>query len=1054
MTAGSETVLGKLWQEMDGGERCILAYLAFMASPVSVDTLILLSGASAVTILKVMAKLRKKKIVSQERASGEGIYFVNNTDLAQFVQGQISQEETQELLRRSIDYSLQPSEKPQEATLALAGLYLRLGEGKEHLEYIRKAADILYRSGRMTEAIPYYDYIIDQFAEKVPEQAEVDHFLESVYRKVSFLWHQMPLPEMLAILKKGHATAKANKQANYLARMTLLLSLALMWAGQGAKASLYTNDFRKLAGSIDNPRLQRTAVLLTSVLIHLEGRVSEATQYYEKMTGNLEQFGDDEESLLATVFIAGSHVACGRIARGMGMFDAVRAKAVSLKLEELVHKVDIGTIIALLEIRRVTEVESRLERLLTVPEIALDRNSLGFLYNCRAYILYSRKDYKGAFDYLVRGFEYLNSMGRAANPFCPWIFECLHSFELNGLIDENINFDSQIKRAIDGDNLYIKGAAFRYRALKNIERGAPSDLILLDLAHSKRCLKTAGGKIELARTYITLGEFFLGKGKMRAAHGNLQKAWDLFSTIDKDLFPEHLLGFLSAQEKTAHAIERITRINESLGTLRDTSSFLERVINVAMDISMATRGAFLVTDSDGVPRIAAGRNIDDSLMQGDKTCSPIMEIVYETVRKGGEVVPQMDGLQGRAALKTELDSVICMPAKLDEKVYGYLYVDKPFGGRPFSLDDIPFFRILCSQTAVGLDNISMHRELTEQKERSDNEVIFYRREIGAGGLPHPIVGGSEPIKRIMEQIDRVAPTDSSVLIIGETGVGKELVAKAIHNGSTRKNGPFIPVNLATLPQDLVASELFGHEMGAFTGARVRQKGRLELADGGTIFLDEIGDLSPAIQIKLLRVLQEKTFERLGSSEPIKSDFRIISATNKDLIREVEKGTFRQDLYYRLNVFPIHVPPLRDRSEDIPVLAHHFLEVIGRRMGKTIGKIPVQEFKKLDAYHWPGNVRELEHFIERALILSDGHHIVFSGLERTPSTVPAEGDMQFKPLAEMVRQYLENVLHATRWRVKGPHGAAMILGLKPTTLFSLMKRHGIQRSRSHDPDSKV
>jgi transcriptional regulator with GAF, ATPase, and Fis domain len=242
----------------------------------------------------------------------------------------------------------------------------------------------------------------------------------------------------------------------------------------------------------------------------------------------------------------------------------------------------------------------------------------------------------------------------------------------------------------------------------------------------------------------------------------------------------------------------------------------------------------------------------------------------------------------------------------------------------------------------------------------------------------------------------------------------------------------------------MASELFGHEKGAFTGANERHRGRFELADGGSIFLDEIGDLPTTIQIKLLRVLQEGTFERLGSAKPIHSRFRVIAATNKDLAAEVKKGTFRQDLYYRLNVFPVSVPPLRERKDDIPRLARYFAENFSRKLGRRMQPIPSQELRKLLEYHWPGNVRELEHFIERSIILSDGGSISFSGLTQTTAGLsPAEGE-SIRPFDDIEREYFTKVLNATGWRISGPKGAATLLGFKTSTFRSRMERLGIRK----------
>jgi transcriptional regulator with GAF, ATPase, and Fis domain len=397
-----------------------------------------------------------------------------------------------------------------------------------------------------------------------------------------------------------------------------------------------------------------------------------------------------------------------------------------------------------------------------------------------------------------------------------------------------------------------------------------------------------------------------------------------------------------------------------------------------------------------------------------------------------------------------INSFICSPAKLDERVYGYLYVDNPLGEKPFPAHYLPYVRLLCSQIAVGLYNMRIYDEMRVLRDRFQDEAIFYKREMGVEAPTEMIVGKSKAIRHVIEQVRQVALTTSSVLVVGETGVGKELIAKAIHNLSKRRDGPFIPVNLAGFPQELVASELFGHEKGAFTGAYDRHKGRFELAHGGTIFLDEIGDLPLSVQVKLLRVLQEGSFERLGSTHQILSDFRVIAATNKDLQEEIEKGTFRQDLYYRLNVFPIRVPPLRERAEDIPSLIYHFVDRFSKDMGKKIDRISNKDLRRLTEYPWPGNVRELQHVVERSVILSNGPGLSFASLESSSTSGTPENKLSSVFLRDVERNHILKVLDSTFWKVKGHNGAAAMLGIKPTTLFSRMKKLGIKRGT--DPDA--
>jgi transcriptional regulator with GAF, ATPase, and Fis domain len=288
----------------------------------------------------------------------------------------------------------------------------------------------------------------------------------------------------------------------------------------------------------------------------------------------------------------------------------------------------------------------------------------------------------------------------------------------------------------------------------------------------------------------------------------------------------------------------------------------------------------------------------------------------------------------------------------------------------------------------------------------------------------------------------VGPTDATVLIRGETGTGKELVARALHQASRRYDRVLVTVNCAALPETLIESELFGHERGAFTGAVDRRLGRFELAMGGTIFLDEIGDLPPGTQVKLLRVLQERQFERVGGRSTLSVDVRIIAATNRNLEAAMQEGTFRADLYYRLNVFPVVVPSLRDRVEDIPELALHFLDHYAHKTGRTYQGINPATMERLLAYHWPGNVRELENVIERAVILGDGPDLrVDEGLLGGRNS---RSRFQRIPLAEMERRYIREVLESTRGVIYGPRGAAAVLGLKPTTLQSRMKRLGVEK----------
>jgi formate hydrogenlyase transcriptional activator len=325
------------------------------------------------------------------------------------------------------------------------------------------------------------------------------------------------------------------------------------------------------------------------------------------------------------------------------------------------------------------------------------------------------------------------------------------------------------------------------------------------------------------------------------------------------------------------------------------------------------------------------------------------------------------------------------------------------------------------------------------------------QSVGSGGQNRnprrfeQLIGKSRTLDVVLDQVERVAPTDSTVLIQGETGTGKELIARAVHNVSSRCGRPFIKLNCAAIPDALLESELFGHERGAFTGAIAQKVGRFEMADKGTLFLDEVGDIPLALQPKLLRVLQEQEFERLGGTRTHQVDARLVAATNRDLAGMVKRREFRDDLYYRLNVFPIQLPPLRARHEDVPLLVAHFVEIYSRRMGKQIEHIPAETMSALSSYHWPGNIRELQNFIERSVILSAGTVLrpPLAELKHSPE-LESLGAIT---LEEAERDHIRKTLEYTRWVVAGPNGAAARLGVKRSTLYFRMQKLGISRSNT-------
>jgi len=359
----------------------------------------------------------------------------------------------------------------------------------------------------------------------------------------------------------------------------------------------------------------------------------------------------------------------------------------------------------------------------------------------------------------------------------------------------------------------------------------------------------------------------------------------------------------------------------------------------------------------------------------------------------------------------------------------------------FTPADCAILSEVADQVAIAIENALAFEEIEELNQRLSKEKQFLEEELQAEGLFNDLVGTSPALMEVLKQVQTVAPTYATVLIVGETGTGKELLARAVHQLSGRRDGPFIKLNCASIPSTLLESELFGHAKGAFTGAVSHQPGRLELADGGTIFLDEIGELPLELQPKLLRVLQDRQFERLGDAKTININVRLVAATNRNLLQMVQKGEFRSDLYYRLNVFPVTSPPLRERREDIPALACYFAEKFSRQMQKRVPAIAPSAMQRLTQWHWPGNVRELENFIERAVILSSGPELMVSSL--TPADAATQSP---ETLEDAEREHIVRILKESGGLIGTPIGAAAKLGLKRTTLYAKMKKLGISRGR--------
>jgi transcriptional regulator with GAF, ATPase, and Fis domain len=471
----------------------------------------------------------------------------------------------------------------------------------------------------------------------------------------------------------------------------------------------------------------------------------------------------------------------------------------------------------------------------------------------------------------------------------------------------------------------------------------------------------------------------------------------------------------------------------------DREELLTRLVSAAGRFFGAERGGlfwFTGPKETARPVLRASFNLDRAEVFSEEFRSTL-GLVFKVFRNGEPLVIR-PGADPRSGMKHHALAVVCLPVVVSGEVVGVLYLDNTYIDPAGEVIDRDVVVRVARHIGISIERILHYTGMMDDHR---SRLSSARAMAEGGSVPGGILGNSPAMTTLLALADQAAGTDATVLITGETGSGKELLARRIHDMGRRKAGPFVVVDLAAVPETLVESELFGHEKGAFTGAERQKQGRVELAHTGTLFIDEIGDVPPSVQVKLLRVLQEKSFARVGGTRAMVSDFRLVAATNRDLKKDMEDGRFRQDLYYRLNVVPLVLPPLRDRGSDVVLLAREFLGQYARKYHRSLPGLTDEDIQAITAYPWPGNVRELKNVMERSAILSSPERLMLS-LPASPGKDPEHLFTDRPTMEELQRRYIAHVLGLTGGRIGGPGGAARVLGMKRTTLQARMRKLGI------------
>ena len=788
------------------------------------------------------------------------------------------------------------------------------------------------------------------------------------------------------------------------------------------------------------------------LLSYRQGMLREAIGHLERANQAFESQVDRITNPLAPIFYGLCAAYLGQFHRAIGSLDCNWRLAMGRSCPSLASTIRsvLGTVLLLIKKKREGAFHLREAR-----ESAIKNNNALALYYSNGgliYLNFLEGKEREAYDLKIQNTQEAAASGIIRLYSSPWILEILFAFEQIGYDPiPGWNFQDEIERVLKEPNIHLRGVALRLRAKMNFTKTVDMFQVQSDLEASEDYLKRSGNPIQLAKTWIEMARLSLLQGDQEKARFLAQKARQGLSGYMEEFYPDDLRHLLIAKNPSSAEVvvrdeflQRLLELTDDIFPITDLDEILSRAVAATNRLFYAERGGlFWFGSSKGgsvkSPYLRASCNLPKSEVT-DINFKSNLEIVNKAFKNKKPIILRLDT---REQQRPGSRAILCIPVEVQGQVRGVLYHDNSYLYDCFEFLDNRQLMQLSGYISNFIGKIWNFAKSRDEKNSSAFEKSVIK-ELHEG---HEFLTENPTMIDILNQAKVIAGSETPVLILGETGVGKELLAQKLHKMSQRASGPLVIVDATTIQENLVESELFGYEKGAFTGADRQKIGRLEMAHKGTLFIDEIGEISKSVQVKLLRALEKKTFVRVGGTRTLHSDFRLLAATNRDLTKEIAAGNFRQDLYYRLNVMTIAVPPLRKRPEDIDMLSNHFMTFFGKKHGRAVPKLMSRDRENLRSYSWPGNVRELKNVIERLVLLSTEDKLELS--------LPLKSDSEFrhtssdiKSLDEIERQYIIHVLEKTGGRIGGPNGAASLLGLKRTTLYSKIKRLGVDRPSSH------
>jgi formate hydrogenlyase transcriptional activator len=1020
----------------------LLRLTAIFDGEFSLDWLVELTGLKASLILSILEEAVEEKVLAGKEPA---IYVFRDSRKREERLAELSEDEKERYHRNIAAVLIHELPDGDAKALAIAHHLLCVSNDWRGCQWLVKAGNIYFQSFSADNAIACFEKVLHDLSSQRGDsedwlfvRAAIGHSNTSLSRSNA--------PSSIARLLDARERAKGlgNESTEVLLEMHIAKYERLGFQLQ--KALKRFEQALSRVEALNDPELTTATTTFSVYFLFWQGRFRDVIDIYEKSVPDVEKYPIGPFSIVAALMAGHSYTIVGRLTLGLGLLDTIRDYC--LQKGDLFLAAYAGSVIAMAMLS-IYRVEDAFRYLKTALKEARESHNISVELGSILLMALGhsiRGEKKEALDHLRRFLKAREEI--PVHSLLPlFIAEICWAIETGQLPPvPGLSLDQEIDEMLAAGNIFIKGIGYRYEALLGKSRGWPNRKVFRSLTLSEKWLEDSGNRIELAKTKLELTRQYLATGNEKKGRRILREASDLLASTNVHIIPDDLRPLIEDQNHAETILDEILGLAPEMISGLDNSKLLQQIVATANRLTGAERGALLILEEGSDPpkfHLRASRNLttEQINLQGFVAARQFMENV--AISRKGRIFAA-GSLEGSDTFpEGGIRSSICVPLITDDKVIGILYHDNRLLLNVFKDSDLMLLSYFGALAAIELDREKAHRQILHLKQSRRQQESIQETKDSRTDHFDGIIGTGRGIQRLLAQVEQVAGGDTAVLILGETGVGKNLVAGTIHRKSLRCNGPLITVQCSALTESLITSELFGHEKGAFTGATDRRIGRFELADKGTLFLDEIGDLSLEVQARLLRVLQSKEFERVGGGKDILiSDFRLIAATNRDLEQEIKEKRFREDLYYRINVFPIYVPPLRDRKEDIPLLANHFLRTHAEKQGKQFNRISQEVLGELVRYEWPGNIRELENVIERGVISSRGPFFQLPGLQ-----VAQSGETRsttFPSIQENERQHILEALRRSGWKIHGPGGAAEILEINPFTLTTRMRKLGIKK----------